>query len=360
MDLRELMEERSAAEPPTIMHHLRLAGVRRKVVARRRRRLAVGALTVAAVTAGSLAAGSVLTGSGDPVSPAARTIEGFPHYAEGARVVAAAAAPLSERTVSVTFTPTTTELVGFARCDLRHGADPPPVVAEVRINGVLVWGVQEVGDTGGFCGGPRNVESFRWDAYPGFAEAGLRVGEPATVTMTIADGRGVDEAAPAGPDDAVVPADAPALSGGRFAVAIGERVPFEAYPFPPRPDELVPLRISPAGDPALELRADPSDPDRPVEARFRWPATAAYTVQVAMQTPGSLTVLVDGVEVGRVEKWDYEPRCAEPPGLSLRWEELRDAGLTARPGDPVTVTVQPRHVTGDWYLRLNPAGRYYC
>src|SRR5690606_36721821 len=194
MDLRELMEERSA-EPPTIRHHLRLPAVRRKVVARRRRRLAVGALTVAAVTAGSLAVGTVLTGTGDPVSPAARTIEGFPEYAEGARVVAAASAPLSERTVSFVFTPTTTELVGFARCDLRRGPDPPPVVAEVRINGVLVWALREVGDTGGFCGGPQDVESFRWDTYPGFAEAGLRVGEPATVTMTIADGRGVDEAA---------------------------------------------------------------------------------------------------------------------------------------------------------------------
>src|SRR5690606_24327304 len=138
-----------------IMHHLRLAGVRRKVVARRRRRLAVGALTVAAVTAGSLAVGTVLTGTGHPVSPAAGSLEGFPEYAEGARVVAAAAAPLSERTVSVTFTPSTTELVGFARCDLRAGADPPPVVAEVRINGVLVWGLHEQGLPGGFCGGPR-------------------------------------------------------------------------------------------------------------------------------------------------------------------------------------------------------------
>jgi hypothetical protein len=69
VNLTDLFEERSAAAPATVMHHLRMAGVRRKVAAWRRWRLGAGAAAALALTTIALGATS-LAGGDQPVPPA--------------------------------------------------------------------------------------------------------------------------------------------------------------------------------------------------------------------------------------------------------------------------------------------------
>lgn len=33
---------------------------------------------------------------------------------------------------------------------------------------------------------------------------------------------------------------------------------------------------------------------------------------------------------------------------------LQDAGFNPQPGTDVTITVEPQHMTGDWYLAIGP------
>jgi hypothetical protein len=351
MSLRELLEERSRFPEGGGPAHARLAGIRAKVVARRRRlQVATGAATV--LLAAGMAGVAGLPDRAAP--PPVDRLAGFAEYAEGARVVTATTGPRSDRIIALRFVPTTLDLVGFVRCDAP--GHPEPVGAELRANGVLVWSLRETAAGGGLCDRAARPEPVRSADHPGFADAGLRVGEPVTLTLTVARARDM------GLDDqqrVVVRPGAEPLAGGTLGLAIGERVEFEDYRLPARPDQLAPLRVPEHGPHSVLLRSDPEDPNRALETSIRWPADVDHQVQVGAQTPGYLTVLVDGVVAGRVELWEYGQDCHA--GLVLTWPGLREAGLAADPGDRVTITVRPEHHTGDWYLRLNPiAGSQYC
>ena len=136
-------------------------------------------------------------------------------------------------------------------------------------------------------------------------------------------------------------------------MAVGEKVPLDRYVFPPRPPVLTPLAVDDLNwtDPSLGvrtpalLRADPANPNRPVRATFTW-GHGMHVVERA-QTPGTLTISVEGVTLGRGDWWDYEQGTVDG-GREDTWT----SGRLPKPGARVTVTVTPERMTGDWVVAV--------
>ena len=341
--LRTVLDERSADPPPKITdHHGRTAGVRRKVVARRRRRIVVGAGAAALIAALLGAAVPQVWGGGDP-APDGQRVEAaapFPEYLDGYRVVATASAPLADRSVTLTFVPTTSDFVMYTRCD-GHGMDDGNLGVEAELS------VGNLGAEGVFCYlTSRDGDAAAlvpWEAFG--TDVGVEAGEPVTLTITLtavaAQFGGVDQLPP-------IP------SQGTVAVAVAEPVPFEDYPLPTPPAELAPLPENPSG--SFEVRANAADPNRRIETIMAWDAALAgcggddfaYPVNLVSQTPGTLRVLIDDVEVAEHTWWDYgqEGSIAR---LDLLCSDLTD-------GEEVTIVVEPEHMTGDWQVVIGTAG----
>lgn len=273
------------------------------------------------------------TGGGDAPPPADR-LAGFPEYLEGTRVLAAVSAPLADRTLSLTFVPTTLDLQLFTRCE-GHGLDPNlGLRAELTVGQSLslipfcpVLGVDQ--------GEGDDPSASFWST------AGVTPGTPVTVTVRVT-----------GTEPLVIDTEdqVPVPDQGTFALAVGERMRFEDYPLPPRPEPLPPLELS--AEPAdLELRADPDDPNRPVQQTMSapgWIHQCDGMLALQSQTPGRLRVLIDGAEVVSATFWSYQPA-----GYAYRLDSLLDdqcGGLEA--GDQLTVRVEPEHLTGDWRVEL--------
>lgn len=335
-DLKQVLDERSDDRAEQVMHHVRLHGVRTKVVARRRRRIA--AWTACAVVAlAGIAATAVVPGLRADVGPTpaatpspVRIIEGFPEYANGARVVAAESAALPERRVELTIVPTTLDLVIFTRCE--GTGDNVRLDGKVSVNGHFL--------VGGGCGG--SSRQLNWDRFD------VVVGKPATFVMTISGAR----------DPELVPVAIP--DSGTFGLAIGVRIPFDQYPLPPRPSgTLEPLHQTlMAGcteelcPDAVILRSDSADPKRPVQRALTW--KTMYSVDMVAQTPGLLHVRVNGVEITTGEWWNYDMGTSGMYGDKDRaWK--REFGLDLNPGESVTIEIVPEHMTGDWQVVFSPA-----
>lgn len=326
-DLRYVLDERSSDSAEQVMHHLRLQGVAAKVRRRRRRRAA--AWTTCVVVAIASVAAAVVPGprpNRPGPAPAVRMIEGFPEYANGARVVAASSAALPERRLEVTIVPTTVELVLFSRC----AAGKDTLEEKVTVNGRAL--------SDGTCGG----------AYRP-AGLDLALGQPATFVMTITGAQRFD-------GENTVAAPMPAT--GLFALAVGERVPFESYPLPPRPAALGPFDIFPAGcteercPGAVIIRSDPADPAKPVRRTVTWKTISR--IDMISQTPGLLHLRVAGVEIATGEWWDYERGGSGVFGdENGGWKT--EFGIDPKPGDQVTVEIVPEHLTGAWQVVLQPA-----
>ncbi|MFC0003977.1 hypothetical protein [Micromonospora siamensis] len=325
-DLRTVLAERSAGKTsdPAVD---RLAGVHRRVL--RRRRLRRGTAVAGAALA-LLALGGVATARTDPspapAGPPAGTVDGFPEYAEGARVVATARGALPERSTRLTVTPTTLDLVIFTSCPEPASL---PVELEIQVDGHPFFS--------GTCGGSWST------TVDGWRDVGARVGRPAVLTVR------------AGAADDGAGGRLPVPPRGEFGVAVGERVPVGDYPFPPRPAPLPPLErpVGDDGEPlppdALVLRSDPADPTASRRATITWgPAVRAW---MSAQTPGRLRVRVAGVEVADASWWDY--RAGQQASTkSATW--AGEHGLRLLPGQRVAVEVIPERFTGDWLVAFVP------
>ena len=334
-DLKQVFDERSGDPAEHVMHHLRLQGVRGKVVARRRRRVAAwtaGAIVAVAGVAAAVVPGLRPDGTPTPAdtpSPV-RTIEGFPEYGNGARVVAAKSAALPQHRVELTIVPTILDLVVFNRCD--GVGERISLEKKVTVNGHLF--------VSGSCGGTYRPQ--------GWAGLGVAVGKPATFVLTITGAERYDEA-----DGVRVPIP----ETGTFGLAIGERIPFDRYPLPPRPGTLDPLREDlPAGcteascPDVVIIRSDPADPTRTVRRTLTW--ETMHGIDLVAQTPGFLHVRVNGVEVATGEWWDYAMSGNGMYGdKDGGWKQF---GLDPHPGDSVTIEVVPEHITGAWQVVFSP------
>ena len=318
-DLRDVLDERSAPDNGNVLAHLMLSGVHQRLAARRRRRRAAAvAAAVVAVAAVGLAASALprldtrTPVAALPDAAPVRTIEGFPEYASGARVVAASAAQTPARSTSVTFTPTTLDLVLFTRCTERGK------------HAIVIGGVSLFQTEGG-CG------TYGTGSGALGKKHGATIGRPLTITLSFTT-----------------------ATSAEFGLAVGERVDASAYRFPPRPTVLNPLRTEKAAGPILTsrggvVRADPADPNRPMSVTFPW--NGLRSTSMVAQTPGELSLRLNGKELSRGEWWDYQQGEITDGGVD--GEDLTlDRGLGLRTGQQVTLEVSPRRMTGDWAVEF--------
>ncbi|WP_144118762.1 hypothetical protein [Catellatospora sichuanensis] len=350
IDLKELLDDRSAP-PDGLSQHLRLDEVQGRIATRRRRRMTVGGAlaTVVALILIGYGVTPALRSAPEPAvtpSPLPRLIEGFPEYASGARVVAAATSAPGATSVTITFTPTTTDLRIFDRCG--------PATTDGALEYKLTINGHDYG--GGTCNGS---SSPYWPDHPdAAAKLGIEVGRPATITMTAkamvvwGDGAGrKTESRPVPPT-------------AWLSVAVGEHLPFADYPLPPRPATLSPVdftdRLSMGGvqhapdEEHLWLRSDPADPLRPMSVTIVW--QDRYDLRLRAQTPGTLSIALNGVEVESRSWWDYKAN-----DINTYWQtgtfrpySWVTGFTTPAPGSLVTLTVTPRDVTGAWIVRVIP------
>lgn len=312
-DLRELLDERSDLERVDVRSHLMLDRVHHGIKVRRRRRQAA---TVIAATVAVLAVGAgTFTFTNrtptDRTAPVAgphttsnRMIAGFPEFAAGAQVIAAKSATADS--VSVTFVPTSLDLVFFERCSPTQHDEH-----SLAINGVQF----AVGEG---CGG-----SFSAGAALLTKQFGVKLGTPATLTMTVKGHR----------------------PHGEIGAAVGVAMDPSAYPYPPRPSTLAPLDL-PSGSDWRIIRSDPADPEQVVQTTLAWPGTTLVSLRT--NSPGAMTVKIDGVLVLSAESWDYNVGDHGGPDVA----ELERLGLHLTTGKQVTITVTPERMTGDWALML--------
>jgi hypothetical protein len=356
MRYQQIFDEAIGHTPPTTIDVDQVVRRQRRAAKVRPALAAVAAVLVAAAGTGTAIQ---LTGEdGGPVQVPGGELAGFPEYAEGARVIAAESAPFADGSLSLTFTPTTSDLVLFTRCDTEPAEDVPVVLYAELATGAATASPSIQAADNGFCFIPvaQSAEEGRtdgissvlgpehsqnWEGWETFWAA-MQVGEPTTITVELLD------AAP------ICCGGNPSIpSDGTFGLAVAERVPFEEYQFPSRPEELEPL---PEGNPVdFELRADPDDPNRRVEGTVAWEAAwcdaGLLPLGLHSQTPGSLQVLVSTSQVAYHTWWDYEqtepafsldPACGGPDSVSA--------------GDEVTIAVEPEHMTGDWWVSVSRAG----
>jgi hypothetical protein len=324
-DLRDVLDERSTTDHAEARAHLLLTGVHDRLAVRRRRcRTATAAAATVALTAVGLSSVALLKNADGtptatpPTAPQMRLIAGFPEYADGARVIAAQEAPKSVSTVSVTFTPTTLNLVFFERCLSDNFSHRYSINGHVFADG-----------EGSGCSAYRSTpESLR-------ATYGVKVGQPATVTFAV-------DGVPTKP----------------IGLAVGEEVEPALYPFPPRPATLPPLEhpsdysanvyAVQGSESQPSVYADPADPNRPQTITLTW--GDPVDIELRSQTPGEMTVQVNGVEVASGKWWDYSQMIV---GCTPSTDWKGSFGLVLKKGDPVTITVTPRRMTGDWSVRLH-------
>lgn len=349
IDLKELLDERSAT-PPDLTHHLRLQDVQGRITTRRRRRLTAGGALAAVVALVLIGYGvtPALRSAPQPAvtpSPLPRLIEGFPEYASGARVVAAATTVPGATSVTMTWTPTTTDLRFFQRCGT--GVPNGGLEYQLSINGHE--------SHGGTCGG---ASSISWpDHQQTAATYGLRAGTPATVTVT-ATGLVVWS------DEDQKNEHRPVPETAWMSIAVGENMAYADYPLPARPAELRPVEFDSVlamggvdfapDDERLWLRSDPADPLRPMSVTIVW--RDRYDLRLRAQTPGTLGISLNGVEVSSPTWWDYEAGEAGIYWQTATYRPVPEvAGFTSpTPGSLVTLTVVPREVTGAWLVQVIP------
>lgn len=342
-DLHGLMDERYESDDVPVLSESRIDGIRRRVTAARRRRT-VGTLVVVAAVALAIGLPRLATGSHGSVPAAVPTaVDGFPLWAEGGKVIGTRTGPLSTGSVSlpVTFSRLDYGFVVDSRCTFAEPDTNLAVLLSVSVNGTELY--QSSCGSGQIEPGDPAV----------LANASLKVGVPAVVTLTAVYAQ-LSDTGYVTPTRVTVP-------DGTIAMAVRQRVPFEDYPLPPRPDPLP--RFDPAqlglegGEPAaVAMTTGGSDPLAPVTTTIDWPHVAAddpwLRYDAYSQTPGYLQVSVDGTPVNMpAEFWSYS---STPNGAqwsaTISADDLAKLDLTIKPGDTVTLTVTPRYVSGAWVV----------
>lgn len=313
-DLRHLLAERATSHSGSTTD-ARLTGALARVRSiRRRRRLAAVAAALAA-TAVAIAVINVPSLVTAPEPKEQRNEDGFRLYEHGRELLASGMLRAGEQTVSVTATPSAFPLFVAHRCgeDRVYGEDEEieEINVEISVGGQMFTGI------GGECGGGgwHGNDADMW------AERGVLAGEPATFTMT---------------------ADKPATAETEVAMGIYQAVPWEEYPFPPRPDELPDLP-PPLDQVDAVLESDPDDPNAARELMVGGP----FSLDLDAQSPGIIHLRINGTEVDSIYSWDYGYR----PLIPLNWPPVDEDAQ--RVEFPVLVEVRPEGFTGAWVIHVS-------
>lgn len=314
-DLTEVLRDR--ADLTDSSHEARMAGVRARVTAARRRRAVAGVAAVVLALVGIVYA---VLPRPDVLPEPAVPPRSMPEYQFGTRLIAQGWGDLPSTTVSVRFVPRSLDLMIFTRCEA--GPDERLLIS-TSINGHPMAERNTCGN------GSRPLDWTGLDVVPG---------QPSVITMTV-DGKQGDVGGPNGVHVLPLPAH------GSFAIGIGEAVPVSEYPFPPRPQTL-PTFYPTHPTPVVELKPDAANPGERKEFTVRWPGDNVLMAE--MNTPGRMRVLVGDVQVVDYSNWSYtlggtqiEPR-----------DWARTYGIDLPEGRMVKITVIPERVTGDWRVTL--------
>ncbi|GAB4048134.1 SigE family RNA polymerase sigma factor [Catellatospora paridis] len=307
----------------------RLAGVRRRIVQQRRGRLASAAAALAVVLAGI---------TGYVIAPGRETdgLAGVPDFHQGYRITERAQATFAEETGEITFTPSTLDLAFFPACT--HSGYEVPLEVRVWVGGNSLGAVDC--QTGGL-----SFDSRVTAAADTLRAAGVEVGKPVTVTFAL-DVAYVytGSSTPLTEPKSEVPAD------GVLALLVGESAGFDTVDLPERPATLTPLdRPAYATGTSVLLTAD-----GPRTATLDW-RSGAVRIMARSQTPGVLRLRINGVLVDVKTWWDYDQQTWQSE-FAPAGDDAKARGLSAQYPDQLTITVEPEHLTGDWWLAVMPAG----
>ncbi|HSJ60198.1 MAG TPA: hypothetical protein VK895_03130 [Jiangellaceae bacterium] len=146
-----------------------------------------------------------------------------------------------------------------------------------------------------------------------WADRGVRSGEPSTFSLAVES--------PSGP------------APRRVALGIYQDVPWDEYPFPPRPDVLPKLSPEFADFATVHLTSDPRNPNLAKELILEY---EAFHLLMDAQTPGILHLRLNGVEADPIYFWDYgyhPNRCltfSRAVSLGCRFPTKRRSGSRCR------------------------------
>jgi len=318
-DLREELRARSAPGPD-LVGALRLAAVRHRVRAMRRRRFVAGGATLVVILVAVTGYGAVAAHRSTTLrpEPPGFSVDDFPRYATGARLVDARAVSPVGTEIVLSGVVGALGVVVANRCDMPGTA---VLIVHWSFEGREAFSM------------PCTESVWTSPATSGndLAWLGVPLDRPIRVTARIDATDGVRR-----------PVD---LSRGAFAAALMERIPFEEYQLPPRPPVLAPLssRVDTTKGPPgkVLVESDPADPNATRTGVLAEPGE--FLITMAAQTPGSIRIDHDGATVCTAEWWDYE--------ANLRGCSSSKGWPTAR---PLTVTFVPEHMTGPWRAAIVP------
>jgi RNA polymerase sigma-70 factor (sigma-E family) len=294
----------------------RLAAVRDRIGRQRRGKIVAAAAALGVVVA--LLIGYALAPHLRDQALPPPTDGRFSEYIRGYHTVASGQADFAHAGTTFIWTPSTLDIGIFYMCV--HDRPGVMVWARARINGHPIGGVScEAGDALRESGGTSQPTADQLRDY------GVEVGRPATITIVVDPEQG-----------GTIP------EHGSIAVGIGEAVPFEAYPLPARPEPLAPLdRLLNGSESDAVTLVEAAGPH---EVSLRWDHELEFYARA--QTPGALTIKVNGETLQVMTWWDYNQGGW---GATLSRES---AGMAKYYGKTVTISIEPEHMTGDWYVAI--------
>jgi len=327
-----------------------VAGARRRVAASRRRRLAVfGAVTAAVLVVGGLVvtrpthqAVPQRTGPG-PFTVNAGGAD-FPQYQQGMKRLIVVDAPMLERAKGSISVATT----AGRRLGVRMTCTPADDADKMNEwNARMLAKFTTPGGTGQeLCG------LAGWVATPIGVATAAKTAVQADVFIS-------HSPSPSLPS---------LFTGAKIHVAIYESVPFQEYPFPPRPADMdTNAQYAWSNEPGTVRVLGPKtaqEANRPVT--FTRPFDPKLMVTLQFRGPGRMRVLINGNDITErgpwltqdkfISSWGYDGTTSL--GLPFDVASLRP-GTTVppplKPGTPVRVTIIPQDFQGpDWRIAVQP------
>jgi hypothetical protein len=310
---------------------------------------AIGLLALVGCT-GTNPAPSTASGPGGPtVVPASSPFTlnaagaGFPQYSQGLKRLTVLDAPMLERLKASISVPTT----AGRRLAVRMTCTPDNAV------NVNEWNT-------------RMLAKFTGPGRTGSAGCALPdhgcdvIGVATSAKTTVAADVFVDHASP-GPG---------LFKDAKIHVAIYESVPWESYPFPPRPAH---LDTSPgyawSNDPGTVQVLGPKTAQEANRAlTFTQPFNQNLALSLQVRGPGRMRVLINGKDISAqigdlmqtqdtfISFWGYDPANFEfPLDPAIAFDPNGTMGAATPPGAAVTVTIAPRDFQGpDWRVEVAP------
>jgi len=354
-DLRgALHEEADAAAYPDV--DALVAGARRRVASTRRRRLsALGATTVAVLLVGGLIAATSSArqpmpepGLPEPVAALGPfTVNaggaGFPEYSQGMKRVTVLDSPMLERAKGSIIIPTTAG---------RHLAVRMTCTPTDNVENTLEWEARMLAR---FTIPDRTSQAACGGADGGMWPIGTAVAAKTTVLANVFVSH---EPRPGLPS---------LFTDAQIHVAIYESVPWEDYPFPPRPADLDTNPENWYGVSAVRLLGPNTVWEANQPFTFTQPFDETLSLNLQVRGPGRLRVLINGKDIGRqlddwlltegtfISFWEYRQSGFSilPLDPSVAFASVDTAAPPRKPGTPVTVTIEPRDFQGpDWRIAV--------